>query len=151
MPSCVAVAPGSTFTSARPSRKRGLEIHCRRSWNSVCMIPMIAGPPYAVAPILRKPSPISFQVLANDSVMERYLRAAPGGARLLVDGDRGGDVLKGDAAALEHRDLVVARRSGRRPTPTSASFACTCHFSVATGSADFGRTQFYRTTDRFPC
>src|SRR2546423_10162625 len=95
MPSCVAVAPGSTFTSARPSRKRGLEIHCRRSWISVGMIPMIAGPPYAVAPILRKPSPISFQVLANDSAMERYLRAAPGGARLLVDGDRGGDVLKG--------------------------------------------------------
>src|SRR4030095_9951708 len=54
MPSCVAVAPGSMLTNASPSTNCGLPIHCRRSWNSACITPTIAGPPYAVRPILRK-------------------------------------------------------------------------------------------------
>src|SRR5262245_15394205 len=105
MPSCVAVAPGSTLTSARPSTKRGFEIHWRRSWNSACITPMIAGPPYAVAPTLRNPAAISFQAaLARDSVIELHLHAATGGARFLVHGDRRCHVLECDARAVEDRD-----------------------------------------------
>src|SRR5437879_1527324 len=67
MPSCVAVAPGNMLTNASPSTNCGLPIHCRRSWNSACSTPTIAGPPYAVRPILRK--------LVTISRIERHLRA----------------------------------------------------------------------------
>src|SRR5882724_2671276 len=36
----------------------------------------------------------SHVAVVNNSVIERHLRAAAGGARLLVHGDRGGDVLQ---------------------------------------------------------
>src|SRR5687768_9959040 len=48
------------------------------------------------------------------SVTERDLRPTPGCARLLVNGDGGGDVLQGRSAAVEDRDLVAARAA--RPT-----------------------------------
>src|SRR5919201_3109370 len=115
MASCTIVAPGSTFTRPSPSRNRGFDVHWRRSWISACMTPMMAGPPYAVAPILRKLVAISFHVLANDSVIECHLRAAPGRARLLVDRDRGRDVLQRRARAVEDGDLVIARAA--RPPP----------------------------------
>src|SRR5580704_3028807 len=54
MASCVAPGPGNMFTIDRPSTKRSLPSHRRLSWISFCMIPMIAGPPYLIAPILRK-------------------------------------------------------------------------------------------------
>src|SRR5919204_7026060 len=111
MASCTIVAPGSTFTRPSPSRNRGFDVHCRRSWISACMTPMIAGPPYAVAPILRKPVAISFQVFANDSVIEPHLRPAARRARGLVDHDRCRDVLQRRTRAVEDRDLVVARAS----------------------------------------
>src|SRR6267142_3855085 len=115
MPSCTAVAPGSTLTRAMPSRKRGFDVHCRRSWNSACITPMIAGPPYAVAPILRNPAAISLQLMANDSGIERHLHAAAASARVVVDGDRRRDVLQRRPAAVEHDDFVVTRAP--RPAP----------------------------------
>src|SRR5688500_7769528 len=107
MPSCVAVAPGSMLTNASPSTNCGLVSHCRRSWNSACITPRIAGPPYAVRPILRK--------LVRISRIELHLRAATGGARLLVDDDRRGHILKGRARAVEDGDLVGAGAAGTAP------------------------------------
>src|SRR5881296_1960419 len=115
MASCTIVAPGSTFTRPSPSRNRGFDVHWRRSWISACMTPMMAGPPYAVAPILRKLVAISFHVLAHDSVIERDLRAAPARACLLVDRDRGRDVLQRRPRAVEDGDLVLARASRSPP------------------------------------
>src|SRR6266566_3934267 len=48
------------FATASPSRKRSFETHCRRSCNSACMTPMMAGPPYEVAPSLKSDAAISF-------------------------------------------------------------------------------------------
>src|ERR671935_1345014 len=101
MASCTIVAPGSTFTRPSPSRNRGFDVHFRRSWISACMTPMIAGPPYAVAPILRKIVAISFHAFANFSVIEPHLRAAPDRACRLVNDDRGRDVLQRRARAIE--------------------------------------------------
>src|SRR2546426_2897070 len=115
MASCTIVAPGSPFTRPSPSRNRGFDVHWRRSWISACMTPMMAGPPYAVAPILRKHVAISFHVLANDSVIERDLRAAPARACLLVDRDRGRDVLQRRPRAVEDGDLVLVRASRSPP------------------------------------
>src|SRR5262245_46853648 len=106
IPSWVAVAPGSTLTSARPSRKCGLVVHCRRSWNSACMTPMIAAPPYAVAPTFRKPVAMSFHVFANDSAIEAYLRPAVERPRLLEHGNGRCDVLERRSGAIEDRDLI---------------------------------------------
>src|SRR5919109_3190914 len=75
------------------------------------MTPMIAGPPYAVVPILRKLVAISFHVAANDSAIEPYLRAAPRRTGGLVDHDRGRDVLQRRAGTVENGDLVIARAS----------------------------------------
>src|SRR5262245_31181627 len=50
IPSCVAVAPGTMLATASPSRNRSLDTHRRRCCSSACMMPMIAGPPYEVAP-----------------------------------------------------------------------------------------------------
>src|SRR5205085_8562451 len=102
MASCTIVAAGSTFTRPSPSRKRGFDVHCRRSWVSACMTPMIAGPPYAVVPILRKLVAISFHVAANDSVIESHLGATPRRACGLVDLRR-----HVAAFAVQARDLDV--------------------------------------------
>src|SRR5262245_36520934 len=88
------------LTNASPSTNCGLPIHCRRSWNSACITPMIAGPPYAVRPILRK--------LATISRIELHLCTAPERASLFVDDDGGRDVLQRGTRAVEDRDLVVA-------------------------------------------
>src|SRR5262245_37670047 len=72
------------------------------------MMPMIAGPPYAVAPTLRKLTAISFQFRASVSGIEPYLRPAPEGAGVPVDGDRRSNVLQSSPTAIEHRDLVVS-------------------------------------------
>src|SRR5262245_66205983 len=61
----------------------------------------MAGPPYAVRPTLRK--------LARMSRIELHLCSASRGARLLVDGDGGGDVLERCSAAVEDRDFVGPR------------------------------------------
>src|SRR5215470_4753195 len=60
MPSWVAVAPGTMLATASPSRKRSFDTHFRRCCSSACMIPMIAGPPYDVAPSWRSVVAISF-------------------------------------------------------------------------------------------
>src|SRR5687768_8524051 len=95
------------LTKASPSTNCGLVSHCRRSGNSAGITPRMAGPPYAVTPILRK--------LVTISRIELHLRAATGGARLLVDDDRCGHILKGRARAVEHGDLVGARATGAAP------------------------------------
>src|SRR5882672_11643869 len=79
------------------------------------MMPMIAGPPYAVAPTLRNPIAISLHVLANTSVIELHLRPAAGRPRFLIHGDGRGDVLQRRARAVEDRDLVRPRSP--RPSP----------------------------------
>src|SRR5215470_7407661 len=64
MPSWVAVAPGTMLATASPSRKRSFDTHFRRCWSSACMMPMIAGPPYDVAPRWRSVVAISLGSLA---------------------------------------------------------------------------------------
>src|SRR5262245_54576702 len=59
IPSWVAVAPGTMLATASPSRKRSFETHFRRCWSSACMTPMMAGPPYDVAPSWRSVVAIS--------------------------------------------------------------------------------------------
>src|SRR5436189_131194 len=61
IPSCVAVAPGTMFATARPSRKRSFDTHWRRCCSSACMMPMMAGPPYEVAPSSSIAVAISFE------------------------------------------------------------------------------------------
>src|SRR5262249_13601121 len=68
---------------------------------------MIAGPPYAVAPILKK--------VAMISRIELHLRAAARARRPFVQGDRRRAVLKRGARAVEDGDFVVARTA--RPPP----------------------------------
>src|SRR2546426_921203 len=75
MPSCVAVAPGSMFTSERPSTNRSLETHCRFSCSSACMLPMMAGPPYDVAANLRNAAAPPFQFLAKPACSVLVLSA----------------------------------------------------------------------------
>src|SRR5215471_5786504 len=48
------------LATASPSRKRSFDTHFRRCWSSACMTPMIAGPPYDVAPSWRRVVAISF-------------------------------------------------------------------------------------------
>src|SRR5437867_1130038 len=48
------------------------------------MTPMMAGPPYAVAPTLRKPTAISLQVPAKDSGIELHFGIAPAAPGVLV-------------------------------------------------------------------
>src|SRR5215831_1891116 len=61
IPSWVAVAPGSMFATASPTTKRSFDTHRRRSCSSACMMPMIAGPPYEVAPSLKSEPAISLK------------------------------------------------------------------------------------------
>src|SRR5262249_29807382 len=48
------------LATASPSRKRSFDTHLRRCWSSACMMPMIAGPPYDVAPSCRSVVAIYF-------------------------------------------------------------------------------------------
>src|SRR4030095_5151638 len=79
------------------------------------MIPMMAGPPYAVAPTLRKPTAISFHVFASGSAIELHLRATSRGAGLLVHDDRRGDVLQRGPGAVEDRDFLATGPTGPAP------------------------------------
>src|SRR5262245_17063652 len=70
------------LATASPSRKRSFETHFRRSWSSACMNPMIAGPPYDVAPSWKSVVAISF---GSPAPVVSIIRVAM--AALLVGGD----------------------------------------------------------------
>src|SRR4051794_33245413 len=73
MPNCVGVAPGSTFTSARLSRKRGLGDPLPPLLELRLHDPHDRGAAVRSRADLEKAEPDLLQVLANDSVIERYL------------------------------------------------------------------------------
>src|SRR5260221_412586 len=114
---CIAGAPGSVFTRARPSRNCSFVSQARRSCTSAWISPQIAGAPKPRMPTFRKVAAtsrylriVSFMALLLVGERKPMARAVP--ERPPIDSGRGGDVLQRGAARIEHGDLVVARAPG---------------------------------------
>src|SRR6185503_4364942 len=114
---CIAGAPGSVFTSARPSRNCSFVSQARRSCTSAWISPQIAGAPKPRTPTFRKAAATSrylriVSLMASLLARERKPFAFALRERAAIDGGRRGDVLQRGAGRVEYGDLGVARAPG---------------------------------------
>src|SRR6266850_2168739 len=114
---CIAGAPGSVFTRARPSRNCSFVSQARRSCTSAWISPQIAGAPKPRMPTFRKAAATSryLRIVSFMALLllmgEREPLAFALRERPAIDGDRRGDVLQAGAGRIEDNDFIGTRAS----------------------------------------